>query len=482
MITGDNAQTGVYVARASTMLGPEQRIFLADAKQQAIAAREGELAVVKESVFEDTDVVFWREMGTPASATPPPPLSTPAVLAMVHGQNGGSIELAMTGRAFSHFYQSPPVMDQLLFHTRIFARFSPTQKSDTVDLFIDRGLVTAMCGDGGNDCGALRTAHVGLALSEAEASVVSPFTSKTKSLSSMVDLLREGRCALATSFATYKFVLTYGQSYLIAKISYVYYDTSLAGATYLVIDVAMILCLTYSLTLSKPKDELTKDRPTSSLLGPHTFLSVFGTSIMNATFLGICFGVMAQDPNYIEWPLKCANPAFWFLQADNWETTVITIVFLYQLSFAGFVFAIGGRFRKAVWTNPLVCILFVIFQAFMLSIVLSEPNDWTRIFHISSFNFNGEDAIATWANYQNKGFSDSGTGSNAECKRAYPECGCDGEMTDYGMPYDLRVTILVICYINQFCMLVFNVLVIEGPVRLWCIANKYPIKRLEFGL
>lgn len=46
----------------------------------------------------------------------------------------------------------------------------------------DSGLIVGMCGDGGNDCGALRTAHAGIALSEAEASVVSPFTSQDKSV------------------------------------------------------------------------------------------------------------------------------------------------------------------------------------------------------------------------------------------------------------------------------------------------------------
>lgn len=55
-----------------------------------------------------------------------------------------------------------------------------------INMHRDIGLVVGMCGDGGNDCGALRSAHVGLALSEAEASVVSPFTSKAKSVSSHI--------------------------------------------------------------------------------------------------------------------------------------------------------------------------------------------------------------------------------------------------------------------------------------------------------
>ena len=50
------------------------------------------------------------------------------------------------------------------------------------NLFRDADLVIGMAGDGGNDCGALRAAHAGVALSDAEASVVSPFTSKSKSV------------------------------------------------------------------------------------------------------------------------------------------------------------------------------------------------------------------------------------------------------------------------------------------------------------
>ena len=53
-----------------------------------------------------------------------------------------------------------------------------------------------MCGDGANDCNALKTADMGISLSEAEASIAAPFTSQIQDISCVVTLLREGRCAL----------------------------------------------------------------------------------------------------------------------------------------------------------------------------------------------------------------------------------------------------------------------------------------------
>ena len=66
-----------------------------------------------------------------------------------------------------------------------------------------------MCGDGANDCGALKQADVGLSLSEVEASVAAPFTSKTQDISCIICLLREGRAALTTTFQSFKFIELY---------------------------------------------------------------------------------------------------------------------------------------------------------------------------------------------------------------------------------------------------------------------------------
>eukprot|EP00457_Paulinella_chromatophora_P000399 gb/GEZN01000399.1/.p1 GENE.gb/GEZN01000399.1/~~gb/GEZN01000399.1/.p1 ORF type:complete len:1294 (+),score=224.38 gb/GEZN01000399.1/:365-4246(+) len=192
------------------------------------------------------------------------------------------VELALTGPAFEQLVAAGQMQD-LLMYTRVFARMTPALKVKCVELHMKRG-ITAMCGDGGNDCGALRAAHTGIAISDSEASIVAPFSTRDRSPLTCVTLLREGRAALATSFANYKFLLMYGQTTVIAKLIYAYYSVSLAEWVWIMLDSFFVVTLSYTLSLCGPALELAPCRPTAKLLGPETVLSCVSTVLINACF------------------------------------------------------------------------------------------------------------------------------------------------------------------------------------------------------
>lgn len=79
-----------------------------------------------------------------------------------------------------------------------------------------------MCGDGCNDCGALKAAHAGISLSLAEASVAAPFTSKNVHIGCVPYLIREGRATMVSSFASFKFGVGFCFTQLIAVLMVFY--------------------------------------------------------------------------------------------------------------------------------------------------------------------------------------------------------------------------------------------------------------------
>ncbi|KAJ2631168.1 putative cation-transporting ATPase 1 [Coemansia sp. RSA 1290] len=73
-------------------------------------------------------------------------------------------DLCLTGTALEQLRTSALWREYLLHHAWVYARVSPAQKEFVLSEYRRAGYITLMCGDGTNDVGALKQAHVGVAL------------------------------------------------------------------------------------------------------------------------------------------------------------------------------------------------------------------------------------------------------------------------------------------------------------------------------
>nr|XP_037277973.1 probable cation-transporting ATPase 13A3 [Rhipicephalus microplus] len=155
-----------------------------------------------------------------------------------------AVQFAVDGHSFAvlraHF---PDVYEKLLVKGVVFARMTPQQKVELVEDLQSIGYVVAMCGDGANDCGALKAADVGISLSEAEASIAAPFTSRTPSVSCVPTLIREGRCTLATSFSMFQFISLYSIIQFLSVILLYHVQTNFSDPMFLYVDLFVITSL-----------------------------------------------------------------------------------------------------------------------------------------------------------------------------------------------------------------------------------------------
>ena len=100
-------------------------------------------------------------------------------------------QICITGRAFNQLFSGAvsditPIHKKFISQITVFARTKPNDKAKIVMVYQQMGKKTSMCGDGANDCGALKQADIGLSLSQAEASISAPFTSQVTNITSMV--------------------------------------------------------------------------------------------------------------------------------------------------------------------------------------------------------------------------------------------------------------------------------------------------------
>ncbi|DAZ96102.1 TPA: hypothetical protein N0F65_000650 [Lagenidium giganteum] len=410
MITGDNAMTGCYIARESGMVDDDAQVILGD--------------MVLDEASGTT--LAWKDVDSETTFT------TDDVRNLAATSN--NLEMAVTGKAFDYLVKVGEIKD-LLLNIRIFSRMTPNGKVECVRLHMAAGAVTGMCGDGGNDCGALRIAHVGVALSEAEASVVSPFTSKTRSLVSVVDLVLEGRGALATSFGSVKFLIMYGLVGLGLRFVMYYNSVFVSQFCFMFSDGAIVVGLAYAVTRSRPLRTMGTQRPTSSLVGPTTVCSLTGQTLIHVIFLYFGIHYVMTRPWYCPFTPDNVDLVKWWLLQDSNLSTCLWVLISFQQMASGITCSLGSKFRLPVWRNYFLLFYYTLLIVFVAILVLGPPSRLTDQFRIaSSTNVIG--------------------------------------LPDIPLPSSFRWELFGIGVANTIVVVMYEHLVVLGPVRTY-LRNKY---------
>nr|CAH8837909.1 unnamed protein product [Trichobilharzia regenti] len=255
--------------------------------------------------------------------------------------------LAMSGKTWAIIREHYPwLIPKLVVKGTVFARFLPEQKAQLIEALQSVGYFVSMCGDGANDCGALKVAHAGIALSEAEASVASPFTSKQQNISCVLTLIREGRCALTTSFGAFKFMVGYSMIQFFSAILLYYIGSNISDFQFLYIDFFLIttLGLTFGYTPAYPR--LSVEPPGMRLLSTVTLLSL-GLQLFTCALIQFAvFTLIRMQPWYL--PLNTYHEDYELL---NYESTAVFTVSVYQYIILAIVFSKGAPYRRSIFSN-----------------------------------------------------------------------------------------------------------------------------------
>ena len=138
MITGDNPLTAVHVAR---------QVEIVDRDCLILDAPEND---------DSGEKLVWRSTDDKVNIPVDPTKALNSEILKTK-------DICVTGYALAKF-KDQQGWKQLLRYTWVYARVSPKQKEEILLGLKDAGYTTLMCGDGTNDVGALKQAHIGVAL------------------------------------------------------------------------------------------------------------------------------------------------------------------------------------------------------------------------------------------------------------------------------------------------------------------------------
>lgn len=227
-----------------------------------------------------------------------------------------------------------------------------------------------MCGDGANDCGALKAAHAGISVSGEESSVASPFTSRDGHVGCVPLIIREGRAALTTSFGMFKFMVAYSLAEFLSVAFLYYFDSNLTDFQFLYVDI--FLSINFAFFFGKTEaypGKLCKIPPGMSLLGFVPLVSLILQLLIITIFQVASFMVLTTYSWYV--PHQYEGDEEYACH----ENYAIFTLSMFQYITLAISFSQGYPYRKSIFTNYIFMLSLFIMAALGVYIVM-YPADW----------------------------------------------------------------------------------------------------------
>ncbi|XP_063410293.1 polyamine-transporting ATPase 13A3-like isoform X2 [Mytilus trossulus] len=333
MVTGDNMLTALSVAREIGMVPPKEKIVLVQGYPES-----GKVEAYIEFVYAEE---YKQETSKTGSAS-----IEEVAVDILPRDDGNNFHFAIDGRSWSvvrtHFHD---LLQKLCVRGTVFARFSPEQKGQLIETLQELGYFVGMCGDGANDCGALKTAHAGISLSEAEASVASPFTSKNPNIECVPTLIREGRAALTTSSGIFKYMAMYSLTQFLTVCILYWISNNLTDFEFLYVDLFILTTISISFGATGAYDKLHPEPPLINLfsIGPILTL-ILQTGIQAAAQVFVYLNVQTQ-PWFTPF-VDNEDDAY-----ESYENASVFLISSYQYIILAIVFSKGKPYRNTICSN-----------------------------------------------------------------------------------------------------------------------------------
>ncbi|CCX34624.1 Similar to Probable cation-transporting ATPase C1672.11c; acc. no. O74431 [Pyronema omphalodes CBS 100304] len=362
MCTGDNILTAISVARQCKLID-DSFVFVPHIN----GPHDSPDAIIEWKTVDETPLELDEH-----SLIPKPTSYGGDVSGPYSRNNLQNYSLAVSGEVFRWVVDYAPekYLNKVLQRGQVYARMSPDEKQELMEKLQKMDYTVGFCGDGANDCGALKAADVGISLSDAEASVAAPFTSRIFDITCVPKVIKEGRAALVTSFACFKFMALYSAIQFIS-VSILYKSGSnLGDLQFLFIDLLLILPIAVLMSWSGPYPLLSIKRPTASLVSAKVLVPLISQIFLFALIQLSLYWIAERQPWYIP-PQLTHNKS----NIPSSANSTLFLISDFQYIYAALFLSVGKPFRMPMRYNYALCA--TVAAAVMVTIYMVViPADW----------------------------------------------------------------------------------------------------------